>query len=332
MILEVFQEYCDISDTFDVRNKKLDAYLESTIRQFNIHTEQAELKVMQESGTIDDLEYLMEEANDGALAKVKAVIQKIIDAFKQFISDIKSKVVRIICNKETKSTLNKVQQKIKFNPILARKKVKVVDKKKPLKVIKEYQSKCDKHISQVKAGVFKEKEIQSIYSDKEKYDADYKKAIAGTAALVTVAVSKLIAEINAEYGQLPKHIDGIDKDTSEVLKNFISTLDKEEKAVAKGAYTACANFRTKLAKDEVNEHVDAIMQKLSVLKKEVLKVKVENVEESAIDEGYSEDDSLDGLFDGIMESTDYDDGFNYDEFMESASDADDLLDGLDNLF
>lgn len=331
MILEAFQEYCEISDTFDTRNMKLDAYLESTVRNFNINLEKAELKVMQESGTADDLIYLVEEASDGAIAKIKTIIQKIIDAFKQFISELKSKVVRIICNKDTKTTLDKVQQKIKFNPILARKKVKVVDKKKPLKVIKNYQARADKHISKVKAGVFKEKEIEGIYSDKERYDADYKKAVAGTAALVTIAVSKLMADIRAEYNQLPSHIDGIDKETSEVLKNFISTLDGEEKAVAKGAYTACANFRTKLAKDEANEHVDAIMQKLSVLKKEVLKVKVDNVNESVIDEGFSDDNDLDGLFDGIMESSDYDDGFDFNEYMESGQDANDLLDDLDDL-
>ena len=212
MLLEAHADYCELSDKFDTRNMKINAYLESTIRQFNINTEHAQLKVIQESGTMDDLEYLEEQANEGAIAKIKAVIQKIIDAFKEFISTLKSKVVRVICNRETKSTLNKVQQKIKFNPILARKKVKVIDKKKPLKIIKQYQSKCDKHISRAKAGVFKESEIQSIYSDRDKYDADYKKAVAGTAALITIAVSKLVQEINAEYGQLPKHIDGIDKE------------------------------------------------------------------------------------------------------------------------
>lgn len=329
MVLEAFHDYCELSDNFDVRNKKIENYLESVLNEFDINTQEAELKVLTESGTMDDYEYLVEEASEGAVGRIKTAMKKLIDTFKQFISDLKSKVVRVIVNKDTRTVLKKAHQKVKLNPILARKKVKVIDKKKPLKVINEYKSKCDKHISKVKAGVFKEKEIQSMYSEKEKYSADYKKAVAGTAALITITVVKLLADIEAEYNQLPSHIDSIDKNTSEVLKNFISTLDGEEKAVAKGAYTACANFRVKLAKDEANEHVDSIMHKLSVLKQNVIRTKVDNVKESADDY----DDQLDDLFDGIMESGDYDDGFDFNRYMEeSSTDADDLLDDLDSLY
>lgn len=330
MFLEAFQDYCDISDSFDTKSMKIDAYLEASIREFDINCEEAELKVMQESGTSDDLSYFYEEATDGALAKIKKALVAILEAFKQFCSDLKSKVVRIIVNAETKNVLKKVGQKVKLNPILARKKVQVVDKKKPLAVIKKYKAKCDKHIAKVKAGVFKESEIKGIYDDKERYSADYKKVIAGTAAMTTITVVKLLAEINAEYGALPKHIDGIDKETSEVMKNFISTLDKEEKAAAKAAYTTCANFRTRLAKDEANEHVDAIMHKISILKKEVLKVK-DKTEVKDVSESVDYDDDLDGLFDGFMESSDLDDGFDFDQYMESTSDASDLLDDLDSI-
>lgn len=323
MFAETFQNYCGISDRFDSKSMRVDAFVESAIREFNINKEEAELKVLVESGTEDDMIYYYEEANDGAVSKIKKAITAIIEAFKEFCSNLKSKVVRLICNAQSKTTLQKLKKKVKLNPFLAKKKVKVIDKTKPLKLIAAYKSKADKHIAKAKGGVFTEKEITSIHQEKEKYESDYKAMLSTGAALMTITVGKLLVDIESEYGKLPGHIDKIDKETSAILKNLLPTLDKEERAVAKAAYTTCANFRAKLAKDEANEHVDAIMHKISVLKKEVLKVKDKtqvDYEESAFDD----DDDFD-LFDGIMESTED------DIFAEAMTDADDLLADLDEI-
>lgn len=336
MFLEAFEDYIDITDRFDSVNMKIEAYVESVIREFNINKEESELKVLQESGTEEDLQYLYTEAEEGALSKVKKAVRTIIEAFKQFCSDLKSKVVRIIVNTETKTTLKKIEKKVKLNPFFAKKKVQVIDKKKPLKVIAQYKSKAEKHLAKVKSGVFKESEITSITSDMESYASAYKAAIAGTAATVTVTVVKLLADINSEYNALPSHIDKIDKETSQILENLCKTLDNEEKVAVKAAFTSAANFRAKLAKDEANEHVDAIMNKISVLKKAVSKSKDDSkVQANPIKESFEDDDdynayeestllddNFEGLFDGYMESSDYN---------ESFESADDLLNDLDLL-
>lgn len=340
MFLEAFQDYIDLVDYYESVDMKVDAYVEATIRELNINREESELKVMQESGTEEDLQYLYTEAEEGALAKIKKAIRTIIEAFKQFCSDLKSKVVRIIVNAETKTTLKKIEKKVKLNPFFARKKVQVIDKKKPLKVIADYKSKAEKHLAKVKSGVFKESEITAINRDKDNYASAYKAAIAGTAATITVTVVKLLADINAEYNALPGHIDKIDKETSQILENLCTSLDKEEQAVVKAAFTTAANFRAKLARDEANEHVDAIMNKISVLKKSVLKAKdgdkvqANPIKESSEDEedGYDAfeesgtllDDDFEGLFDGYMESEE-------DYYESGAMSADDLLDDLDSL-
>lgn len=328
MLLEAFQEYCDISDNFDVANKKIDVFVESTLRKLDINKDEAQLKVITESGTEDDLIFLEEAAEDGAILKIKNAVSATIEAFKEFINNLKSKVIRIICNAETKNVLKKVESKVKLNPILARKKVKVIDKSKPLKIINKYKSFADSSISKVKAGAITEMTITGISTARDNYSREYKLAVAGEAALVAVAISKLIADVNSEYSQLPHHIDNIDKESSAILNNLLGSLDKEESAVAKGAFTACANFRTKVAKDEANEHVDSIMNKLSVLKREVIKVKDPYDGKTIIDTRESTDDDIDGLFDGFLESADDD----FDSYaMESASDAKSLLDELDSL-
>lgn len=329
MFNEVVQEYCDLSDEFDTRNMKINVYLESTVRLSNIHREEAELKVMTEGGTEYDLAYLVEEANDGAIASIKKAIQAIIEAFKQFISDLKSKVVRIVVNADTKVTLKKVEKKVAINPFLKKKKIQVIDKRKPLKVIAAYKAKADTCIAKVKSGAFKEKDIQGIYDLKEKYQADYKKVIAGTAAMMTISVGKLVNELAADYGKLPAQIDHIDKETSQIMKNYLSTLDKEEAAAAKAAYTAVANFRTKVAKDEASEYVDGVLHKLAMLKKEVLKAK-EMGGKHVVKQESADDDYLNDLFDGYLESAE-DDEFDMDLYSESAEDADSLLSDLDHL-
>lgn len=329
MLIEAFEEYIDIVDTFENRNRTLDAYVESTMRDLDVFYDEAELKVIKESGTEDDLNYLYTEAEGGVIEKIKKAVQAVIKAFVEFIKNLKSKVIRLVTSAETKLVLNKVEKKVKLNPFLARKKVKVIDKKKPLKVIAKYKSKADSHIAKINSGVFKEKEITAIHNEKSSFDNDYKAAIAGTAALVTTTVAKLIVNINSEVSSLPDHIDSIDKETSSVVDKLIGALDKQEAVAVQAAYTTCANFRTKLGEKEASEHVDAIMYKLKVLKSEVLKgggdVNDRKTQAKPVKESADFDDILDGFDENLDE---------FDESVEEDYDgfsADDLLDELDDI-
>lgn len=327
MLLEAFEEYIDITNTFEDRNMKIDAYIESTMRDLDVFYDEAELKVIKESGTQDDLDYLYTEAENGVIEKIKKGVQAVIKAFIEFIKNLKSKVIRLVTNAETKAVLKKVEKKVKLNPFLARKKVKVIDKSKPLKVIAKYKSKADSHIAKVSSGVFKEKEITAIHAEKNAFDSEYKAAIAGTAALVTTTIAKVIASINTEVSSLPDHIDSVDKETSAVVDKLITALDKEEAAAVQAAYTTCANFRTKLGEKEASEHVDAIMYKLKVLKTEVLKGNVNDKKNPA--KPVKESADFDDLLDGFDEDNDLYEESGDDEY--EGFTADDLLDELDDI-
>lgn len=323
MMLEGFANYLNISDDFDDINIKIDAYCEHVLDELDMNYEASELKVMEESGTDADYEYLIEEAENGAVTKLSNALKKVIDAFKEFISSIKSKVVRLICNANTKTVLKKIEKKLRINPFLSKKKVKIIDKKKPLAVIAKYKSTADKSIAKIKAGAFAKVDITSISSAKDAYAHAYKAAIAGAAALTTVTVGNLVKMINKEYSDLPNHIDHIDKETTQVLRNLITSLDSEEAAAVKAAFTAAANFRTKLGKDETNEHVDAIMNKLSVLKKDALKIPDAKVVQVVnTNESYDDFDDFSDDFDMYGESylDDYD--YEYEESYEDLFDND----------
>lgn len=314
VFLEAMSDYIDISDEFDKANMTVTTFVESVCADLDINIQKSELKVMTESGTDDDLAYLVEAATEGAIAKIKKTVQVIIEAFTKFISDLKDKVVRVVVNKTTRDTLSKVEKKVKLNPFIARKKVQVVDKKKPLAVIEKYKNKCDKNIAKVKGGIFKQSDVEGIFKDRDDFDKDYKAAVAGTAAMTTITVANLIKTINSELDSLPKTIDSIGKETTDIVNRFCDSIEDDEViASTRAAYSACANFRTKLGKYESNEHVDFIMQAIGVLKKEVAKIK-----------GNTEADVA-------KESTEGDDFDGAESFFEDGYDSESLLAELEDL-
>lgn len=294
---EAMRDYITISDSFDLNSMKIDTFVESTMNELDINLQRSELKVLTESGTSDDLAYLFEAAEEGAIVKVKKAILAVIEAFKKFISDLKDRIVRVIVTKTTRDTLNKVEKKVKLNPFVARKKVKITDKKKGLSVINKYKSICDKDIAKVKAGIFKEKDIKSIFEDRDNFESDYKKAIAGAAAVTTITVAQLCKMVNDELNALPNVITKIGNETSASVEKLCDSLEDDEViASTRAAYTACANLRSKLGKAEANEYVDSIMEGMSVLKKEVAKIKG-NIEADVAKESTEDiDHKIDDLF------------------------------------
>lgn len=300
---EAFRDYIDISDEYDLSSRKIDTYLEYAINEYDINCKKAELKVITESGTDEDLQYFHEAAEEGAIVKIKKAVIAVIEAFKKFISDLKDRVVRVIVTKTSRETLNRVEKKVKLNPFLRKKKVQVTDKKKAMAVINKYKSKCDKDIAKVKAGIFKQTDVEGIFKDRDDFDRDYKVAVTGAASLVTLTVGELITQVNSQLNDLPNVVNKIGKDTTDAVEKLCEGLKDEDAATStRSAYTACANLRSKLGKAEANESVDFIMQAMSVLRKEVAKIKG-SIEADVATESYDDFDSFDDDIDHLYEES-----------------------------
>ena len=102
-----------VDRSFDLSMMRLDAFTEATERELALNIAKSELKCMVEGGTLDDLAYLEEAASEGALAKFKKMIQKVIDAFKQWCSQKKTKVISKIASKDARTVLSKAEKKLK---------------------------------------------------------------------------------------------------------------------------------------------------------------------------------------------------------------------------
>lgn len=266
-MLQAFENFYNISNEYDIKEKKVEAYIEAAQREFNINIKQSEIKVIEESGTDADLQFLTEAAEEGFVTKLKNAIAAIIKAFTDFISDLKDKVVRIIVKKESRDQLKKIEKKIKLNPLLARKKVKISDKKKEKKLIKEYQNKCDKIIAQM-LSKSKTVEITFIGGIQDSFDGDYRKAIAASVGTVTLTLAALVKLINKQIDELPPVLTGINKDTSGALQKLMnSSIDDEAAASCKAAYSAVARFRSSLGKKEANLEVQSLMENVKEAKR-----------------------------------------------------------------
>ena len=328
MYQEAAEDSLAIDRAFDIRMMKLDSFTEAVDRELSINMAKAELKCMMEDGTDADLAYLEEAAEEGALAKFKKMIQAVINAFKEWVSQKKSKVISKIASKEARLVLGKAEKKVKINPILARKKVQVMSSKKPLGVINSYKSKNDKVLAKTVKGIISESTMKTIGDTKESFREDFKNSISGTTAYVTVTVAALLAELNSEIDKLPSYVDKMEGSTSQALERLKTTCTEEAASAATAATNAAANFGAELAKEEINVVVDSIMNKMSVLKNQVLHAKdteinnVKPVKESADD--FDSDELGDTFFGGTASA------FEEDVFGESADDSVDAM--LEEIF
>ena len=312
-MLQAFENFYNISNEYDIKEKKVEAYIEAAQREFNINIKQSEIKVIEESGTDADLQFLTEAAEEGFVTKLKNAIAAIIKAFTDFISDLKDKVVRIIVKKESRDQLKKIEKKIKLNPLLARKKVKISDKKKEKKLIKEYQNKCDKIIAQM-LSKSKTVEITFIGGIQDSFDGDYRKAIAASVGTVTLTLAALVKLINKQIDELPPVLTGINKDTSGALQKLMnSSIDDEAAASCKAAYSAVARFRSSLGKKEANLEVQSLMENVKEAKRALKIDKKKPVVGESVEDDLYEDDMA------------YTEGTNldiYDEMMKLRLDWD----------
>lgn len=284
---------------------------ESVEREYELNIAQAELKCMKERGTTDDLMYLEDAAEEGAAAKLKAIVNKIIQMFKDFCTNIRNKVMSKICSAEARKTITKAEKKIKLNPILARKKVEVPKIDRPLGVINKYKSKVDKITAKQIKGLLSETTAKTLADTKEDFRAEFNKSIAGTAAITMITVSALVAQLNSEIDKLPHFVDNCEKVHCATLEKLKATVSDETAAAATAMTQACMNFRTELAKEELNQHLGFVMDLMTALKKAVLKAQgkhvVKDVKESA-DDNFDYLASDDEIF-GESAEADADDAF-----------------------
>ena len=237
MLLSTIAKNMDeINASMDASVNKINAYCESVLIDHEIAMKKAEAKFITESASLDDVCYLQEEADEGLVASIKKAIVKLIEKFKQFVADVKLRVLTLITKKETKMKMDEVEKKVKLNPFLRNKKITMIDQDENEKTFKWYMSELGKKLSKLKSGHLNESEDDDELSDLE---SEYRSRRARTAMKAIMTVTVVVG-----IGLVTKYRDKI----GDVLQNAMKTssaLAEDAKGIINPSYASPAIQRAK---------------------------------------------------------------------------------------
>lgn len=306
---EAAEAMLEINSRFEYVSMKIESFNEATEREFNINLARCELKCMKENGTSDDLAYLEDSAAEGAIGKIKKMIDAIIQKWKEFCTRIRNKVVASIVSSESRNALKKAETKVKLNPLWKTKKIEIHNPKQPMKVIDKYVKDVDKAIARTVKSLGGEKEMSTLADMKENFRTEFKSALTSRAALMSTTIAAVMATLNAELDKLPAYLADFENAHSSVLEKLADNVSGEAAVSAQTALNSAANFRSELMKEQVNCHIDYIMDMMKAVKGKLAEAKglekFKPVKESADDFDFDDDDAfeesvdLDSIFDSV---------------------------------
>lgn len=259
---------------------KVNLFAEACYKDYEINLKKAALKVLKESGTEDDFEFLATEAGNAYIEKAKKSIEKIIESVKKFVKQCKEKVMSLIQGENTKKAIDKAEMACKTNPKICGIKVKYQNTDKQVGIIQQGIDSVRKKAVKLKVGKGSEKDSEEL----DKIDTDTAKKVA---AISTVAVVTLGAAI-ALYKKTSKEIEGISLDCCD----DISSLGKEVKpgtpAEEARSFVKASGIMAKLKKEKAAKKAVKLTSIVSGIKSALSeakgKVRSENLETESADD------------------------------------------------
>ena len=244
---EAYEEMLESEKQLNIAITKADIFTEASYKNLEINRQEADLKVLTESGTYDDLNYLYEAASEGFVNKVKKAVEKIADSLVEFIDKIVTKVKSVFGTERAKKTLDAVEKAANSNSKVKNKKITIKDGSKAEKEIQKEIDGLRGKLSRFKAGRASKADIKSV--DESIHRINKKKAalIAGTTVITVgaaiVLLRKLVSETDSNNGAAIKDakniasqikMEGVDTSDEDILKatqklhSGIATLVKDK--------------------------------------------------------------------------------------------------------
>lgn len=326
-VLEHAEKQCDLEIA------KASLFAEASYKNYLINCEEAELKVIKESGNTDDLMYLYEEAKEGLIDKAKNAVKKIFDALMNFAKSIAEKIKSFFTSKSTKDSIDKIEDACKKNPKLKNKKIESPDYEKAEKECDSAINKIKKVIAKIGSGHVSEHDNDTL-DEVAATDGKVKKILAG-GAVVSVTIAAAIGTLralykkgNEDYIKGDKTIfEAIYKNLSTAKRNLSTPGEANINTKCSSLYAAISKIKHKVFADRIKHLFSAIASIFRNAKKEAYWYDVnDNVigKESAfdadsyLDSMFSEStNDIDSIFDSILESVD-----------SSSNSDDDIFDSL----
>lgn len=303
----------EINSAYDINTMRINAVVEAANRQREINFHEAELKVMQESGTDDELAMLIEAAESDFVENIQKALDALRQAVIKFFSECRQKLVDLMSKRDDANKLDQLEKRMKLIPLIGKKKVMVEDYDAEVALAKKHL----KDLAGLTAKLRGKQEVDAsaVAAVKKSYD-DAHGDLIGASNAKTVSINdavkmakKMIASGNAELKEREetalKACDDAKKDAEKANANVANQIANVICHICKTAqndYHRCVNgimasikkaiggykAEQKTAekpgvKNESTEDSDAEMEKLA-------KQQADTNSKDSVDEDSDEDD------------------------------------------
>lgn len=273
---KVNQELALADKAFSIGLHKSQANINCAVYEAALKMEDAEFKVMLESGTDDELVAYYEEAEEGLIAKVKRSISTIVETIKKFFSDLKDKVVSIFSKKDVEKSIDELEKKAKL-PFFKSKKVTIPDVEGEEKCLAKWRAKYQTLLAKIKSGGKASQE--EVTEMRESFLKEHATAIAAT---TTVTIATGIALAAKYYKKMAQDVDKTGKDTSDAIEKLQNVDGVDQESV--NILVQAANHAADLGKKSGSFIITSVTKIISKIKgagkEEVGDIPDEKVEES----------------------------------------------------
>ena len=340
----------EINSAYDINTMRINAVVEAANRQREINFHEAELKVMQESGTDDELAMLIEAAESDFVENIQKALDALRQAVIKFFSECRQKLVDLMSKRDDANKLDQLEKRMKLIPLIGKKKVMVEDYDAEIALAKKHL----KDLAGLTAKLRGKQEVDAsaVAAVKKSYD-DAHGDLIGASNAKTVSINeavkmakKMIASGNAELKEREetalKACDDAKKDAEKANANVANQIANVICHICKTAqndYHRCVNgimasikkaiggYKAEQktsekpgVKNESTDDSDAEMEKLA-------KQQVDTNSKDSVDE--DADDDIDLGFDVAGDDA-LTDGFGIDDVDSEDDTLDDLSIDVDD--
>lgn len=242
----------EINSSYDINTMRINAVVEAANRQREINFHEAELKVMQESGTDDELAMLIEAAESDFVENIQKALDALRQAVIKFFSECRQKLVDLMSKRDDANKLDQLEKRMKLIPLIGKKKVMVEDYDAEVALAKKHL----KDLAGLTAKLRGKQEVDAsaVAAVKKSYD-DAHGDLIGASNAKTVSINdavkmakKMIASGNAELKEREetalKACDDAKKDAEKANANVANQIANVICHICKTAqndYHRCVN-------------------------------------------------------------------------------------------
>ena len=242
----------EINSAYDINTMRINAVVEAANRQREINFHEAELKVMQESGTDDELAMLIEAAESDFVENIQKALDALRQAVIKFFSECRQKLVDLMSKRDDANKLDQLEKRMKLIPLIGKKRIMFEDYEAEVALAKSNLKKLDGLTAKLRGK--QEVDASAVAAVKKSYDEDHDDLIGASNAMVAPIndavklAKKMIASGNAELKEREetalKACDDAKKDAEKANANVANQIANVICHICKTAqndYHRCVN-------------------------------------------------------------------------------------------